>query len=97
MMTWARVDLPEPLGPITAWTWPLSTSRSTPRRISWLPTAARNPETTSLLTSAPPSAAARERARAHIGSLADARSRNLNHNVAVFDSSGIDGDRFRRR
>src|SRR5579872_6082399 len=51
MITWASVDLPEPLGPITAWTWPLSTERSTPRRISWPPTAARNPETTSSLTS----------------------------------------------
>src|SRR4051794_15421091 len=53
MITWASVDLPEPFGPITAWTWPLSTSRSTPRRISWPPTAARSRETTSLLISRP--------------------------------------------
>src|SRR4051794_12250730 len=51
MITWASVDLPEPLGPITAWTWPLSTSRFTPRRISLPPTEARSSDTTSLLTS----------------------------------------------
>src|SRR6187551_634087 len=34
MITLARVDLPEPLGPISAWTLPFSTSRSRPRRIS---------------------------------------------------------------
>src|SRR5215213_6147015 len=34
MMVFASVDLPEPLGPIRAWTWPRSTLRSTPRRIS---------------------------------------------------------------
>src|SRR5215207_5583332 len=33
MIVFARVDLPEPLGPIRAWTWPRSTVRSTPRRI----------------------------------------------------------------
>ena len=31
--TLARVDLPDPLGPIRAWTWPDSTVRSTPGRI----------------------------------------------------------------
>src|SRR5919202_1887659 len=49
MMTWARVDLPDPLGPITACTSPEDTSRSTPRRISWESTPARSPDTTSLL------------------------------------------------
>src|SRR5689334_11339533 len=34
MIALARVDLPEPLGPISAWTLPFSTSRSRPRRIS---------------------------------------------------------------
>src|SRR3954454_2198121 len=34
MITLARVDLPEPFGPISAWTLPFSTSRSSPRRIS---------------------------------------------------------------
>ncbi len=34
MIAFARVDLPEPLGPISAWTLPFSTSRSRPRRIS---------------------------------------------------------------
>src|SRR5215213_8124661 len=34
MMVFASVDLPEPLGPIRAWTSPRSTFRSTPRRIS---------------------------------------------------------------
>src|SRR5665811_1218172 len=34
MIALARVDLPDPLGPIRAWTLPFSTSRSRPRRIS---------------------------------------------------------------
>src|SRR5262245_37840305 len=34
MIALARVDLPEPLGPISACTLPFSTSRSSPRRIS---------------------------------------------------------------
>src|SRR5262245_49002393 len=34
MIVLARVDLPEPLGPISAWTSPRSTLRSTPRRIA---------------------------------------------------------------
>ena len=34
MIALARVDLPEPFGPISAWTLPFSTSRSRPRRIS---------------------------------------------------------------
>ncbi len=33
IMTFARVLLPEPLGPISAWTSPRFTTRSTPRRI----------------------------------------------------------------
>jgi hypothetical protein len=33
-MTFERVDLPEPLGPMMAWTSPLGTSRVTPLRIS---------------------------------------------------------------
>src|SRR4029077_18805824 len=33
MITLASVDLPEPLGPIRAWTRPFSTSRSRPLRI----------------------------------------------------------------
>src|ERR1700742_3071986 len=33
MITLARVDLPEPFGPIKAWTRPFSTSRSRPLRI----------------------------------------------------------------
>ena len=33
MIALARVDLPEPFGPIRAWTLPFSTSRSRPRRI----------------------------------------------------------------
>src|SRR5690606_30022523 len=33
-MTYARVDLPEPLGPMMAWVWPDSMVRSTPLRIS---------------------------------------------------------------
>src|SRR5512138_2349051 len=43
MSTWASVDLPEPLGPMTAWTSPERTVRSMPRRISVPPTAARRP------------------------------------------------------
>ena len=31
---YARVDLPEPLGPMIAWVSPCRTVRSTPRRIS---------------------------------------------------------------
>src|SRR5215831_7809455 len=38
--TWARVDLPEPFGPMTAWTSPGATVRSTPLRISLAPTRA---------------------------------------------------------
>src|SRR5437773_11457561 len=38
--TWASVDLPEPFGPMMAWTSPLFTRRSTPRRISFFPTPA---------------------------------------------------------
>src|SRR5918996_5393007 len=34
MIALARVDLPDPFGPIRAWTLPFSTSRSSPRRIS---------------------------------------------------------------
>src|SRR5882757_8922389 len=34
MITFASVDLPEPFGPIRAWTLPFSTSRSSPLRIS---------------------------------------------------------------
>src|SRR5688500_14922571 len=34
MRTWERVDLPAPLGPMTAWTSPLRMTRSTPLRIS---------------------------------------------------------------
>src|SRR3954454_4423703 len=34
MSTCESVDLPEPLGPISAWTSPDEISRSTPRRIS---------------------------------------------------------------
>src|SRR5215217_1454475 len=35
----ASVDLPEPLGPMSAWTSPRSTVRSRPRRICWSPAA----------------------------------------------------------
>ena len=38
MRTWARVLLPEPFGPMTAWTSPLRTTRSTPARTSCRPT-----------------------------------------------------------
>src|SRR3954449_4791777 len=34
MIVEASVDLPEPLGPMSAWISPLLTERSTPRRIS---------------------------------------------------------------
>src|SRR5215213_2919182 len=34
MITFARVDLPEPFGPISAWISPFETSRSRPLRIS---------------------------------------------------------------
>src|SRR5450755_2835505 len=37
MIAFARVDFPEPLGPIRAWISPLSTVNSTPRRISFSP------------------------------------------------------------
>src|SRR3954463_6764993 len=36
MRVWERVDLPEPFGPITAWTSPLPIARETPFRI-WRP------------------------------------------------------------
>src|ERR687897_76949 len=47
MSTWASVDLPDPLGPITACTSPERTVRSMPRRISLPDTAARSPEISS--------------------------------------------------
>src|SRR5688572_3677198 len=50
MSTWESVDFPEPFGPITAWTSPEATSRSTPRSTSWPSTAACNPSTFSMLT-----------------------------------------------
>src|SRR3954463_8472449 len=34
MIAFARVDLPDPLGPISAWILPFDTSRSSPLRIS---------------------------------------------------------------
>src|SRR5436305_14095041 len=37
MIAFASVDLPEPFGPISAWTWPCCTSRSRPLRISFSP------------------------------------------------------------
>src|SRR5882762_242424 len=33
-MTWLSVDLPEPFGPMMAWTWPLFTVSDSPWRIS---------------------------------------------------------------
>src|SRR5215212_9212768 len=39
MIALASVDLPEPLGPMSAWTTPRSTVRSRPRRISLSPPA----------------------------------------------------------
>src|SRR5688572_18449776 len=49
MITWDRVDLPEPLGPMMAWTSPERTVRSMPFRISLPATPARRP---SILSSA---------------------------------------------
>src|SRR5438477_4413713 len=43
MSTWESVLLPDPFGPMTAWTSPLRTSRSTERRISLPGMAARSP------------------------------------------------------
>src|SRR5215207_11492091 len=37
MITLARVDLPDPLGPISAWNSPERTCRSTPRRMDFSP------------------------------------------------------------
>ena len=37
MIAFASVDLPDPFGPIIAWTLPLSTARSRPLRISRSP------------------------------------------------------------
>src|SRR4051812_2895766 len=47
MITCDRVDLPDPLGPMTAWTSPERTTRSIPRRISLPSTPARRPSITS--------------------------------------------------
>src|SRR6478735_9048588 len=47
MITWDRVDLPEPLGPMTACTSPERTTRSIPWRISLPSTPARRPWITS--------------------------------------------------
>ena len=43
MITWDSVDLPEPFGPMTAWTSPERTVRSIPLRISLPATPARRP------------------------------------------------------
>src|SRR5262245_26417417 len=51
MRTWASVDLPDPLGPITAWTSPERTDRSRPRRISLPATPARRPSISSTCVS----------------------------------------------
>src|SRR6478735_1715858 len=48
MITLESVDLPDPLGPISAWISPCCTVRSIPRRISRSPTAARKPSTCSV-------------------------------------------------
>src|SRR5882757_4317132 len=53
MSTCERVDLPEPLGPMSACTSPERTSRSTPRRISRPSTDARNPSIFSTLIAHP--------------------------------------------
>src|SRR5215212_4477222 len=50
MMTCESVDLPEPLGPMTACTSPLRTVRSMPRRISLPRTPARRPSMISSAT-----------------------------------------------
>src|SRR4051812_20957354 len=47
MITCDRVDLPDPLGPITAWTSPERMTRSIPLRISLPSTPARRPSITS--------------------------------------------------
>src|SRR5947208_1605342 len=51
MITWAKVDFPEPLGPMTAWTSPDETERVTPRRMSDPSTPARRFVISSVLTS----------------------------------------------
>ena len=48
------VLLPAPFGPITAWTSPLDTVRSMPRRISLPPAATRRSRISSVLTLSPP-------------------------------------------
>src|SRR4051812_10856965 len=53
MRTCASVDLPEPLGPMSACTSPDATSRSTPRRISMPATDACRFETRRMLMVAP--------------------------------------------
>src|SRR4051812_103616 len=52
MITWESVDLPEPLGPMTATTSPPRTVRSIPRRISLPSTPARRPSITRSLIDA---------------------------------------------
>src|SRR3954447_16304902 len=57
MITWDSVDLPDPFGPMTAWTSPDGTVRSTPVRISRPATPARSPVMTSSLIGRPRSSA----------------------------------------
>ena len=46
-MQWSRVDLPDPLGPMTATTSPRARLKSTPRRASVWPKRLIKPEATS--------------------------------------------------
>src|SRR5947209_9735295 len=96
MMTWARVDLPDPFGPMTAWTWPLVTSRSTPRRISLPSTPARSPETTRELIG-PPSSPVAPLSGALCCLIRSPAARSClahgDEQVAVLDPDVVDGHR----
>src|SRR3954467_7666222 len=101
MMTLARVDLPDPFGPMTAWTCPLLTSRSMPRRISLPSIPARSPATLSVLTSyswAGGAGGPRRQRRARSegpGCPEPCRGSRFGHvheHVAVLHPDGVDGD-----
>src|SRR4051812_3764560 len=85
---------------MTAWTLPLSTSRSMPFRISRPGMPARSPEFFSTLTPAPPCPPARLRDRGPCGApdLANAVSwRHLDEHLAVAHRHVVDGNGLRRR
>src|ERR687897_1044653 len=86
MSTWASVDLPDPLGPMTACTSPERTVRSMPRRISLPDTPARSPEISSTWPTL-----------VDVAALIVALLIDHHHDVTVVDADVVDGLGLGRR